>query len=181
MTLSAFADLAEVIGAFGVIAGLAFVGIQLHQNTLQLRRAEANTAMSQGSAFRQLLFHDREMADLLMRGLAGAPLDAVDELRLNAVFSEITYMSRQVWERTRHGVTSESDEFERGVVPQVAPLLTTLRGLTWWRRTRKIFPADFVETMENLIPALKPADVTGPSAMAPQGAESAVAPPADAG
>src|SRR5262245_42570061 len=101
MTLAEFANLAEVIGALGVSASLIFVGVQLRQNTRQMQRAEANTAMAQGSAFRHALLQDRDIADLLSRGLTGAPLDAVDELRLNALFSEVAYMSRQVWDRVR--------------------------------------------------------------------------------
>lgn len=52
MTLAGFADLAEVIGALGVIAGLIFVGVQLRQNTRQMQRDEMNSAMAQGSALK---------------------------------------------------------------------------------------------------------------------------------
>jgi hypothetical protein len=73
MTLAAFADLAEVIGALGVIAGLVFVGVQMRQNTKQLLRAEYNTAMAQGSALRHLLLSNRETAELCFGGLEMRP------------------------------------------------------------------------------------------------------------
>jgi hypothetical protein len=181
MALAAFADLAEVIGALGVIAGLVFVGFQLHQNTKQMRRGEANSAMTQGSALRQLIMSNRDVAELLVSGLRGAPLDPADELRVNSFFSEITYMTAHVWDRVRSGLAVK-DEFSRGILPVITPVMTSPRGLAWWARARATFRADFVADFEALIPALKPPSTNpAPSAKAGDSAESAVAPSADAG
>lgn len=178
MTLAAFADLAEVIGALGVIAGLIFVGLQLRQNTNQMVRGEANSAMAQGSAMRHLMMSNRDTAALLVAGMSGAQLDPVDEVRMNAFFSEITYMSMHVWDRTRSGL-AQKDEFSR-IIPVMTPALTSARGQAWWARMRSTLRPDFVADLEALLPILKQ-PAPAPSATAPQGPESAVAPPADAG
>jgi hypothetical protein len=174
MTLSEFSELSQVVGAVAVVASLLFVGVQLSQNTRQMKRGEANSAMAQGSALRHLLMNNREFAQLLISGLGGAPLEAADELRLNALFAEITYMSRQVLDRAKNGLVDD-DEFEREIIPQVRPLLTAPRGIAWWRAARSRFPSDFVAAMERSIPVLaapaapsKPVE-SGPAAPAGAG------------
>lgn len=181
MTLAQFADLSEVIGAFGVIIGLIFVGIQLRQNTKQMQRAEANTAMAQASALRHLLLENREVAQLLVSGMSGVPLDPIDELRLNTVFSEIAYIATNIWDRSRHRLDAP-DELER-LAPVLAMPLSSDRGRAWWARMRGTLNPDFVQAFEALVPVLRPpaAPLPTPSATAPQGPTSAVAPPADAG
>lgn len=181
MTLAAFADVAEVIGALGVIAGLIFVGVQLRQNTKQMERGESNSAMAQGVVLRQLLMSNRESAELLHRGISGAPLDPVDELRLNMFFLELAYTAMHVWDRVRNGLALK-DELAR-VAPVIGSVLSSERGRAWWARMRAMLRPNFVADFEALVPVLaqqlppEPA----PSATAPQPAESAVAPPADAG
>jgi hypothetical protein len=181
MTLAAFADLAEVIGAVGVIAGLIFVGIQLRQNTKQMQRGESNAAMVQGSAIRHLMMSNRETAALFVSGLSGAPLDPVDELRLNAFFSEVAYIAMHVWDRVRNGFVPR-DELTR-VLPSFSMPMMSVRGKAWWARMRSTLRSEFVAELEELLPELKPKAPVKPtpSVTAPQGAESAVAPPADAG
>lgn len=176
MPLAAFADLAEVIGALGVIAGLIFVGMQLRQNTSQMRRSESNAAMAQASAFRQLLLSNRDAAELIFTGVAGAPLSPLDEFRLNAFFSEIIYLFVNIWDRARNGLI-EKDEFER-IVPVMTTPITSPRGRAWWARYRASLRPDFVADFEAQVPTLKS---ELPSAAEPQGAETAVAPPANAG
>lgn len=176
MTLAALADLAEIIGALAVVAGLVFVGVQLHQQTKQLRRSEANEAMAQASALRHAVFSDPEFANMLVSGLAGAPLDAAGELRLRTFFNEVTFMASQVWDRARTGF-ADRDEFERTIVPPLTLILASQRGVAWWAQMKSIYRPAFIADMEAAIPALQPT----PSATAPQPAETAVAPPSNAG
>lgn len=179
MTLAALADLAEVMGTLGVIASLVFVGVQLHQNTKQMRRAEANKAFEQASQLRELVIGNREVADLLVSGMSGKPLDPTDEVRLHAFFSEMTYVALQTWDRSRYGLTTIGD-FESAVTPVMAIYMSSPRAVAWWTRSKSQFPAEFVALLEEKIPALR-AQTLAPSATAPQGAVGAVAPPADAG
>lgn len=181
MTLAALADLAEIIGALGVIVGLVFVGMQIQQNTKQMRRAEGNSAMAQGSALRHLIVGSRESAQMIASGVAGAPLDPVDELRLNMFFLEVAYSALQVWDRARNKF-GPADEFLR-VVSIIAPVVTSDRGRVWWAKARTTFWPEFVADFETLLPLLKPGPppAPAPSAKAPQGPETGVAPPADAG
>lgn len=154
MTLAQFADLAEVIGALGVVASLLFVGVQLRQNTLQMQRADANMIMQHGSALRHLLLNNRQTAELLVSGISDAPLDPVDELRVNAFFSEGMYILLHTWDRARSAGRPEvKDELVR-VFPILAPALLSPRGRAWWAQARGTFWPKFVAEIEALAPAL---------------------------
>ncbi|OQW57803.1 MAG: hypothetical protein A4S17_04105 [Proteobacteria bacterium HN_bin10] len=176
MTLAALADLAEVIGAFGVIASLLFVGVQLRQNTKQMQRGEANSAMAQGSAIRHLIIGDPDVAALITAGVRGGSLKLEDQLRLNAFFSEVTFLAMQVWDRARNGLVPK-DEFERTILANLRLFLGSPRGVAWWANGKNAYWPAFVAALEAAIPELAAA----PSGTAPQGPGSAVAPPADAG
>jgi len=175
MTLADFSDIAQVIGSFAVIASLIFVGFQLYQNTMEMRRGEANAAMHQGSAIRQAILSNRDVAELIVNGLSGGSLDPADELRLQSFFGEIAYLMLHVWERTRSGLALK-DEFDR-TIPLARAALASEPGKAWWRRRRVTYNPAFVSALEAAIPALN----TPPSAVAPQEAESAIAPSRDAG
>jgi hypothetical protein len=179
MTLADFADFAEVVGALGVIASLIFVGVQLNQQTKQLRRAEANIAMQQGSALRHLFLANREVTDLIIAGISGGTLDVSDEFRMNAFFAEATYMAVHVWDRQQHGMTTIND-FETAVVPVLRPVMTSGRGVAWWARSKGQFPQEFVALFEAQMPELVPPPPV-PSARAVEPAETGVARPGDAG
>lgn len=158
MTLAAFADLAEVIGAFGVIAGLIFVGMQMRQNTIQLRRAERNVTNSEASVVRQAMLLNTDVAELMTASMTGSrALTDVETNRLISMFWEIGFHAIQFWDRTQHGIFNR-DIFEKAVVVWT-PYITTPHGLNWWRMARAFYDPAFVETMERLIPALKPAAI----------------------
>lgn len=153
MTLAAFADLAEVIGALGVIAGLIFVGVQLRQNTLQLRRAETNATNVEAQVIRQSLLNNADVAELVTACVSGSrTFDDVEAHRLTAFFWEIGFQLIQFWDRTRHGLF-EWAVFNR-TVAIYTPYLTSQHGLTWWRMARTIYQPEFVAALELAIPGL---------------------------
>ncbi|OQW57804.1 MAG: hypothetical protein A4S17_04110 [Proteobacteria bacterium HN_bin10] len=154
MTLSAFADLAEVIGALGVVAGLVFVGFQLRQNTHQLRRVEANAMNAEASPLRQSIMNNAELAELVSACIAGSrPLNPVERQRLDSVFWEVTFISFQMWDRSKSKYFSAGD-FER-TIPAFAALFASAFGRAWWQGARTFFRAAFVAELEALIPELK--------------------------
>lgn len=155
MTLAAFAELAEIIGAFGVIAGLVFVGVQLRQNTLQLRRAETNVTNTEASVIRQSILLNSEVAELVTVSMTGSrALSEVEMHRLTAFFWEVGYQAIQFWDRTKNGLFPRT-VFDKTIVVY-SPYLTSLHGLNWWRFARTIYEPDFVVAIERAIPALTP-------------------------
>ncbi len=153
MTLADMSNLAEIISALGVIAGLIFVGVQLRQATLQMRRAEANVTNSEASVIRQAIYTDGEFAEVVSAAIRQTrALDVVETDRMTTFLWEIGFQVLQFWDRTKHGLFSRQ-EFE-GLTPSFAPYLTCPVGLQWWRMARTMYRPDFVAEMERIIPAL---------------------------
>lgn len=186
MSLADLSAIAQIIAAIAVVASLAFVGVQVRQNTMQLRRGAADSAMAQASAIRLALLTNREVAELLSSELKGeAAIDAADEMRLNAFFSEITYMAVNAWHRER--ILGVSDTLPRAVAPVLRPFISSPHGLDWWRRSRKQFEPAFIAALEATIPAIavEPPAVPQPgqqasTAIAPEAKTTPIAPRADA-
>lgn len=154
MTLSDFADIAEVIGAFGVIAGLIFVGFQLRQNTQQLRRVETNAMNTEASPLRHSIMNNPELAELVSACVANSRrFNPVELQRLDSVFWELTFIYFQMWDRSQSKYFPAGD-FER-TVRALGPVYASAAGRSWWRNARAAFRPAFVTELETLIPELK--------------------------
>jgi hypothetical protein len=141
----------QVIASVAVVVTLIYVGVQLQQNTAQLRRAENNATLTQFQAIRLSIVENRDVADLVARAIAGGQqLDPADALRLESLLSEFTWSSFHIWDRARSGLLDE-DEFTRGAAPNLARLLCTEQGGAWWRGSRSQFVSGFVADVTKAI------------------------------
>lgn len=140
--------LSQIVATIAVIVSLVYVGLQLSQNTAQLRRAENNATLTQFQAIRLSIYQNRDVAELLAGGLYGdQPLDPADELRMEAFLSEFTWSTFHIWDRARSGFL-EKEEFTRGGAPNLARLLCTPRGAAWWQQVKGQFAAGFGQEVD---------------------------------
>lgn len=68
-TLETASHLSQIIASIAVFISLIYVGLQLSQNTAQLRRAENNATLTQFQAIRLSIIQNRDVAELLATGL----------------------------------------------------------------------------------------------------------------
>jgi len=151
--LQASAHVAEIVGVIVVIASLFFLSIQVQQNTTQLRRADLNATHDHWSAIRLFIAGDRDNAAFWSASLNGADLDPPDQLRFNALMTEHTRATFQIWDRNRSG-NFETDDFVRYAAPPLARLLCTAGGLHWWSQFRNEYPGPFAEEMDKAVAAM---------------------------
>ncbi len=151
--LQASAHVAEIVGVIVVIASLFFLSIQVQQNTTQLRRADLNATHDHWSAIRLFIAGDRDHAAFWSASLNGAELDAPDQLRFNALMTEHTRATFQIWDRNRSG-NFETDDFVRYAAPPLARLLCTAGGLHWWSQFRGEYPRPFAEEMDRAVASM---------------------------
>ena len=57
----------EFVGAIAVVATLLFLGVQIRQNTKQMRRLELNAAHEQFAHSRMAIATDRDWAELVLK------------------------------------------------------------------------------------------------------------------
>ena len=143
--------LSQVIASIAVVISLVYVGLQLAQNTGQLRRAENNATLTQFQAIRLSIVENRDVAELLARSLyTGNALDLADELRLEAFLSEFTWSTFHIWDRARSGFL-DKEEFTRGGAPNLARMLCTPRGAAWWQVSKAQFASGFAGEVDAAI------------------------------
>ncbi len=88
-------DWLGVITNIGLIAGLALVAYEIHQNNLALERDArvAQIEMTEGMRaawqnWEYAIIENRDVAEIWMKGNAGEPLDRLEEFRFNQIARE---------------------------------------------------------------------------------------------
>ena len=83
MTIQNLAYLAEIVGVFGVIASLIYVGRQVQQGTLQMKVEASNERLGIFTEVWFRLAGDRALAELWLKGDSEySGLDATDQFRI---------------------------------------------------------------------------------------------------
>ena len=154
MDLSTLASIGEFVGGFAVLTSLIYLIVNVRQNsrhltenTAQLKRVEMRHTYEQHDRYR-LATMDREIAELLMKGLADERLDLPDRVRFNNLMTMIIYSIQNNWDAVHHEVMEE-EEWERSS-PSLSGVFSTSGGRRWWRRTRGVFMSGFVQDVENM-------------------------------
>jgi hypothetical protein len=152
MSLAQLSDLAQIIGAVGLILSLVFVGLQIRHNTAALVRNEHNSTMAQWTVIRQAIATNRDIAELMSNGLHGkSALDAADQLRLEQMLQEYAWASFHIWDRTQRGVFPKGT-FEATAGVALCDLLWTSRGGAWWASAKnKGFIPAFVADVDAML------------------------------
>ena len=70
MTLDDLGNLGELVGALAVIVSVAYLAIQIRQNTRSLRASAFHNLSNSVANFLGTVAHDSELSSLFMRGLA---------------------------------------------------------------------------------------------------------------
>ena len=150
MTLSDFADIAEIAGAVAVVVSLVYVAIQLRQNTDSVRSAtlQANTAL-----WSTLLSGLAEpgIVEAYATGLSGRK----DISRLQ--YTQFFLLCRGVFAafenqhyQFRTGVLDE--ETYKGYERAISEQLLAFPGFRiWWEQSRSVFSPAFVTHVDEMI------------------------------
>jgi hypothetical protein len=159
MNWEAVGAIGEVIGAFGVIASLAYLGIQIRHSTAQmgehsraLRIAAIDQVAASFSRFRDPLIRDPELARLWLKGTRDYDsLDEVEKIRCGRLFQELFFAHQNTYSRYLEAASSEAAWLDHRDAIAANLRLPGIR--TWWARTRSIYADDFEEIVEDLLRA----------------------------
>ena len=152
MSIEQISYLAQIVASVGVVVSLVFVGLQIRQNTGALQRNEHNSTMEQWTVLRQAIVQNRDVAELMIRGLSGErALDAADQLRLEQMLQEYAWASFHVWERTQRGIFPKGT-FEATCGAFLGTLLRTPGGESWWVKAKHVgLPPGFVSDVDAML------------------------------
>ena len=149
MTLSDLASLGSFVSSVAVVASLAYLGIQTHQNSKHTR-----ALISQGRADHALRQHEL-MADnpglmeVIVRGMAGdESLDVVQGSRFHA-YSVNSFLTNEDEFRQHHAGLIE-DARHAGFVKRIRNMLRQPGYRAMWQMQREGFDGDFQFFMDSL-------------------------------
>ena len=157
MNWDAVGAIAELLGALGVIVSLAYLSVQIRQNTAQigehsreLRIAALDAIASSFSRFRDPLIRDPELAALWLKGIEDyGSLGPVERVRIGRLFQELFFAHQNTWTRFIEGATPE--HVWRDQKGAIAANLRHPGIRTWWSQTRAIYNDEFEEVVEAML------------------------------
>ncbi len=157
MNWEAIGAIAELLGAIGVILSLAYLAVQIRQNTRQLgehsrelRIAAIDAIANSFSRFRDPLIRDPELAALWLRGVKDYDgLDDVERIRIGRLMQELFFAHQNTWSRYQEGAITEAAW--RDHRQAIATNLQHPGIRSWWALTRAIFADEFEEVIEELL------------------------------
>jgi hypothetical protein len=161
LSWDALGAIAELIGALGVIASLAYLAAQIRQNTRQmadhgkaLRLSAQETVSGSFSRWRDPLIRDAEAVAVWMRGLSGTPSSREEEIQFALVLQELLFAFQNSFIRGSEGLLTDYWSRE---LKTIRELLGSPGAANWWKRNNGIFHAEFISAVEAAVSEREPA------------------------
>jgi len=150
--------ISEVVGAAGVIATLAYLAIQIRQNTRQLKQNERTaiaSAVSESAASwrenRSFIYTNPEVAELFMQGAADPDgLDEAGRYRFRLIIHNTTDALWDLYLQTV--ITGFSQETWATLGVGLVKRVFTTRGGRWfWENYRNEYPGKFRDEVDRIL------------------------------
>ena len=150
MNWDALGAIAEAVGAAAVVATLAYLAIQIRQNTISARSATYQSIVNTSAELAITFSRDESFADLFARGASNPDcLTSAERIRLHAhiytVFRcyelifhqyELRAIEKSVWEGWRRNMSR---------------FLRMIGYRSVWESTKAEFPPSFVAEVESVL------------------------------
>ncbi len=141
---------------------MAYLAIQIRQNTAQLRRGEQHARVSaldetvrSFTSWREQIVGSRETAEMWTRGLADpGDLDEIDNARFELLLGTYFYTMQATYRRTQDADAAETWENSRA---SLARMLSNPGAAAYWSVSQGRFDREFVAEVNSLAPSGSPA------------------------
>jgi hypothetical protein len=139
--------LAELGGALGIIVTLAYLAVQLRQNSALLSASVSNATREASNEVASLLASDREALRVFWSGLEDRnALESLDQQQFDAI---LTMWFEAMVQSYHHADRATLDRFNWG--------LTQLGVKQWWNIYAATQPEDFQSYVNDQLQAVPPA------------------------
>jgi hypothetical protein len=160
VTLEALGNIGEFLGAIGVVISLAYLGLQIRQNTNAIKASSHHSLNDSFSSFLELLINNRRAAKILEAGIMSLEgLNDEDRDTFYAVLSLLFNHFENTYFHYQRGLLEEAQWTRWRIAigwyvgfPGVA---------VWWANRAQVFSEDFgafVSEQQNLKGPTDPAE-----------------------
>ena len=144
MTLEALGNIGEFLGAIGVIVSLAYLAMQIRQNTNAVKAASHHALNDAFSDFLELLINNRRAAKILGAGIKD--LDALDEEDRDTFYSLLSLLFNHFENTFFHYQRGLLDEGQWQRWRIAIGWYAGFPGVAmWWKNRSAVFSKDFRE------------------------------------
>jgi len=142
MNWDAIGAVGEIVGAAAVVATLAYLALQLKENTRHIRRAERNAGFAQVSEFRLTMMRDADFVDIWTRGHDDfSSLTQIESTRFDSGMNQMLWTGYNIWDRALMKII-DVEEWE-GTKTSILELLDSSGGKQWWENNSHQVPAAY--------------------------------------
>ena len=155
MNWEAIGALGEIVGALGVILTLAYLAVQVRQNTEEMRSGQTQDLIEANSEANYFMASDEKLAELMQIGMVEpSELSATDQFRFNvfwfAAYNRFDFAYHQFIRGRLDPELWEKMDYE-------IPLYLNLPGSrAWWERDKPRFSKKFVAYVEKRLSEFEP-------------------------
>lgn len=148
--METLANLAQILGVFGIIASLIYVGRQVQQNTLQMKVEARGNHLQVFIHFWHRIANDREFATLWHKGGSEYfTLDEIDQLRLQSFATSGLMVWSYLYELHQADLLSEHQWKEQlGDMERIGQRAVTREA---WNLNKERFGEPFRQFLEQYV------------------------------
>ncbi len=142
MNWDAVGAIAELAGAIAVFASLAYLAVQIRQNTKSSREATYQAIVGDLQQFRLAIAQDPDISRLYRQGLKD--LDALseeDQWRFGALMQTLYSVFESQYRARNHEIFSQ-------VLADMAWIAGRPGARQWWGKAKRVFDPEFVRFVD---------------------------------
>lgn len=150
MNWEAAGAIGEIVGALAVFATLAYLAIQIRQNTGAVRAAALDSSIQAASLIRSDLFKSEELSEIfLMGGKNPEDLNENQAMRYRHIITNMLWALWNLYSQSKYAdLSSSAWESQKHTVVR---LLSTPGGALYWRNHAQEFEDEFVKVINQII------------------------------
>ena len=150
MNWEAAGAIGEIVGALAVFATLAYLAIQIRQNTGAVRAAALDSSIQAASLIRSDMFKSEELSEIFLLGSKNPKeLNEVQTLRFRNMVTNIFWALWNLYSQSKYADLSHDVwESQKHVVIRI---LNTPGGVWYWEIHGREFEPEFVQMINQIV------------------------------
>ena len=150
MNWEAIGAIGEIIGALAVFITLAYLAIQIRQNTKTVQASALDSSMNGISAIREKIIESPEVSDLFLKGNTDPDsLSDSESLRFRMLYTNIYWSALNLYNQSKYAEISENIwDCQR---PVILRMLDPPGGRWFWKNYRNEFEESFAREIDQIL------------------------------
>lgn len=144
------AAVGEVVGAIAVVLSIAYLAVQVRQNTSTATAGNQNAWLNDYNSLLMEIYHDPDESVLIRRAIHDfAGLTKAEQIRAHAFFSALVNNSQNTYFLSEQGTFDARSTAV--VINFTAAVLKAPGGAFWWAAIKEVWNSEFTSAIDQLI------------------------------